>query len=84
MMKRTKTVRRMSPSRTENLFLETAKTPSIRTEIKTKMEVVMNGAVLVIDSGLAITARPMTSPEFVMLVPIMLPRARPGLRIREA
>lgn len=84
MMKKIKTVRRVSPSRTENLFLETAKTPSIRAEIKTKMEVVMNGAVLVIDSGLAITAMPMTSPEFVMLVPIMLPRARPGLRIREA
>lgn len=52
--------------------------------MKTKAEVTRNEVLMLIDNGLAMMAMPMTRPEFVMLVPIMLPRARPGLRIREA
>ena len=83
-MKIIKTEIRIRPSRTENLFLDTAKVPNMRMEIKIKMEVLMNGVVLVIDNGSTIAAMPITRPEFVILVPIILPRASPGLRIKEA
>lgn len=81
---RIKTEIRVRPSRTENLSLETAKTASIRTEIKTKAEVAIKEVLPVIDSGLTMAATPRTRPAFVMLVPMILPRARPGLRISEA